>query len=120
MASTGSRTAAGTRSSPSTRRLELPLERAIVRADGWVTADAHVHFLAPSTALLQAAAEDIDLVNLLATQWGDLFTNVTDLPWGSTSTPAGDRLVVVGTENRQSILGHLGLLGAHRPSPAPG
>ena len=100
---------------PATHRLDIRLERAIPRAHGWVTADAHVHFLAPSTALLQAAAEDVDLVNLLATQWGDLFTNVTDVPWGSSSTPAGDRLVVVGTENRQSMLGHLGLLGAHRP-----
>jgi hypothetical protein len=102
---------------PSTRRLELPLDRAIDLHGGrWVTADSHVHFLAPSTALLQAAAEDIDVVNLLAAQWGDLFTNVTDLEWGSMADPSGRRLVVVGTENRQNMLGHLALLGAHRPS----
>ncbi|MEA2632950.1 MAG: hypothetical protein QOE66_3169, partial [Chloroflexota bacterium] len=46
---------------------------------------------------------------------GDLFTNVTDLPWGSMADPTGRRLVVVGTENRQNMLGHLALLGAHRP-----
>ena len=102
---------------PSTRRLELPLERTIdLHAGRWVTADTHVHFLAPSTALLQAAAEDVDLVNLLAAQWGDLYTNVTDLPWGSMADPSGRRLVVVGTENRQNMLGHLALLGAHRPT----
>ena len=101
---------------PSTRRLELPLDRAIdLHAGRWVTADTHVHFLAPSTALLQAAAEDVDLVNLLAAQWGDLYTNMTDLPWGSMADPARRRLVVVGTENRQNMLGHLALLGAHRP-----
>ena len=101
---------------PSTRRLEIPLERTIdLHARRWVTADSHVHFLSPSTALLQAAAEDVDLVNLLATQWGDLFTNVNDLPWGSMVDPSGRRLVVVGTENRQNVLGHLALLGAHRP-----
>ncbi|MEO8228720.1 MAG: CehA/McbA family metallohydrolase [Chloroflexota bacterium] len=100
---------------PSTSRLELPLDRMIdLHAGRWVTADTHVHFLAPSTALLQAAAEDVDLVNLLATQWGDLFTNVTDLPWGSMADPSGRRIVVVGTENRQNMLGHLALLGAHR------
>jgi hypothetical protein len=100
---------------PSTRRLELPIERAFERPAGrWMTADSHVHFIAPSTALLQAAAEDLDLVNLLAAQWGDLYTNVTDLPWGSTSDPSGERRVVVGTENRQNVLGHLALLGAHR------
>src|SRR5206468_4099947 len=49
---------------PSTRRLEFPLDRVIdLHAGRWVTADTHVHFLAPSTALLQAAAEDVDLVN---------------------------------------------------------
>ena len=101
---------------PSTTRLELPLDRTIdLHAGRWVTADSHVHFLAPSTALLQAAAEDIDLVNLLAAQWGDLFTNVTDLPWGSMADPSGRRIVVVGTENRQNMLGHLALLGADRP-----
>ncbi len=102
---------------PSTRRLELPLDRTIeLHAGRWVTADTHVHFLAPSTALLQAAAEDVDLVNLLAAQWGDLFTNVTDLPWGTMADPSGRRLVVVGTENRQNMLGHLALLGARHPT----
>ncbi len=101
---------------PSTRHLELPLDRAHdLHAGRWVTADSHVHFVSPSTALLQAAAEDIDLVNLLATQWGDLHTSVSDLPWGSMADPSGRRLVVVGTENRQNILGHLALLGARRP-----
>ena len=58
-----------------TRELEIELERAIdLRAAGWVSADPHVHFLAPSTALLQAAAEDVTLVHLLATQLGDEFT----------------------------------------------
>ena len=101
----------------STARLELPLERTIdLHAGRWVTADTHVHFLSPSTALLQAAAEDVDLVNLLAAQWGDLFTNVADVPFGSMADPAGRRMIVVGTENRQNMLGHLALLGAHRPT----
>jgi hypothetical protein len=100
---------------PSTRRLVLPLERALdLHDDRWVTADSHVHFLAPSTALLQAAAEDIDIVNLLAAGWGNLYTNVTDLEWGSMTDPRGRHIVVVGTENRQNVLGHLALLGAHR------
>lgn len=101
---------------PSTSHLAIPLERPIdLRPDGWVTADPHVHFLAPSTALMQAAAEDVGLVHILATQWGDQYTSVNDLPWGATTDPSGQYSVVVGTENRQNMLGHIGLLGAHPP-----
>ena len=99
-----------------THELELELERAIdLRAAGWVSADPHVHFLAPSTALLQAAAEDVTIVHLLATQLGDEFTNVTDLWSGDLAAPDGRHMVLLGTENRQNMLGHLALLGARRP-----
>ncbi len=102
---------------PSTRRLEFAFGSPIrLGDDRWVRADSHVHFVAPSTALLQAAAEDVDLVNLLAAQWGDLYTSVTDFPWGSMADPAGRRRVIVGTENRQNMLGHLALLGARQPT----
>ena len=102
---------------PETREVTLALERAIdLRPDGWRSADSHVHFLAPSTALLQAAAEDVVFVHLLATQLGDEFTNVTDLAWGSQADPDGRHVVIVGTENRQNVLGHLALLGARRPT----
>lgn len=101
---------------PATRRFVVALEHPIdLRPEGWLTADSHVHFLAPSTALLQAAAEDVALVHLLATQWGDQFSTVNDLPWGSTTDPSGRHAVIVGTENRQNMLGHVGLLGARRP-----
>ncbi len=99
-----------------THSLSFTLDRAIdMRRDGWLTSDSHVHYLAPTTALLQAAAEDVNFVHLLATQWGDHFTNVTDLPWGGASDPTGRHAVVMGTENRQNLLGHLALLGARQP-----
>jgi hypothetical protein len=101
---------------PTTRRLELAFDAPTTLGDRWLSADSHVHFLAPSTAILQAAAEDLDLVNLLAAGWGDLFTSVSDIPWGSMTDPGGRRRVVVGTENRQNMLGHLALLGARRPT----
>jgi hypothetical protein len=97
------------------RELSVPLDRMIdLRADGWRSADPHVHFLAPSTGLLQAAAEDVTFIHLLATQLGDEFTNVTDLAWGSQADPDGRHVISVGTENRQNVLGHLALLGARR------
>ena len=82
------------------------------RAKGWVTADTHVHFLSPQTALLEGEAEGVNVVNLLASQWGELFTNIGDFTGaGETKTPDGEYMVRVGTENRQHILGHISLLG---------
>ena len=52
------------------------------------------------------------IVNLLATQWGDHHTSVADLPAAVVSDPSGEHLVVMGSENRQNMLGHIGLLGA--------
>jgi hypothetical protein len=78
-----------------------------------VTADTHVHFLSPSTAVLEGQAEGVNLISLLAAQWGDLFTNVGDLSHGPVISKDGETMVQVSTENRQHLLGHLGLVGGH-------
>jgi len=102
---------------PDTETLEIALERVLPwRARGWVTADTHVHFLSPVSALLEGSAEGINIVNLLASQWGELMTNVGDFDsrttWGSREAGGdGEHLVRVGTENRQHVLGHISLLG---------
>ena len=101
---------------PGASELRFDLERAIdLRAAGWRASDSHVHFLSPSTALLQAAAEDVTWVHLLATQWGDENPSLTDLPWGSVTDPSGRHAVILGSENRHVMLGHLALLGTRRP-----
>jgi hypothetical protein len=82
--------------------------------DEWVAADCHVHFISPTSALLQAQAEGVGIVNLLATQWGDHHTSVVDLPAIDVTDRSGRHLVVMGSENRQNMLGHIGLLGASR------
>jgi len=86
------------------------------RENGWVTADTHVHFLSPTSALLEGAAESVNVINLLASQWGELMTNVGDFDgkttWGSKEAGGdGEYLVRVGSENRQCVLGHISLLG---------
>ncbi len=88
------------------------------REKGWVSADTHVHFLSPMTALLEGSAEGVNVINLLASQWGELMTNVGDFDgvhtWGSKeSGGSGEYLVRVGTENRQHVMGHISLLGYH-------
>lgn len=100
-----------------TNTITLEVERILRwREQGWVTADTHVHFLSPTTALLEGAAEGVNVVNLLASQWGEMFSNVTDFD-GKTTLGAkefggdGEFLVRVGTENRMQTLGHISLLG---------
>jgi hypothetical protein len=94
--------------------LRLPLEAAGAPADPrWIAVDTHVHFISPTSALLQARAEGVAIANLLATQWGDHHTSITDLPAAVVADPSGRHQVVMGSENRQNMLGHIGLLGAH-------
>ena len=102
---------------PDTDEITIELERVLPwRARGWVSADTHVHFLSPPTARLEGSAEGVNIVNLLATQLGELMTNVGDFDgkttWGSREAGGdGEYLVRVGTENRQHVLGHISLLG---------
>jgi len=97
---------------PGQRELNLEIARFVdFRSQGWVTADTHVHFLSPSTAVLEGQAEGLNLISLLAAQWGDLFTNVGDLSHGPLASRDGETMVQVSTENRQHLLGHIGLVG---------
>ncbi|MCC7352344.1 MAG: CehA/McbA family metallohydrolase [Anaerolineae bacterium] len=97
---------------PGTRELRLQIERPFNwRREGWVTADTHVHFLSPDTAWLEAQSEGVNLVNLLASQWGELHTNVGDIRGMAAGASRDDTLVWVGTENRQHLMGHISLLG---------
>ncbi len=100
-----------------TDEIVVELEKVLPwREKGWVTADTHVHFLSPTSALLEGSAEGVNVINLLASQWGELMTNVGDFDgkttWGSREAGGnGEYLVRVGTENRQHVLGHISLLG---------
>jgi hypothetical protein len=97
---------------PGQRELTLKLARPLNwRANGWVTADTHVHFISPQTAWLEGQAEGVNLINLLASQWGDLYTNVADITGEVSGVSSDDTVVYVGTENRQHLLGHISLLG---------
>jgi len=96
---------------PGQKTLELSINRwKDLRSAGWVTADTHVHFVSPQTAWLEAQAEGVNVVNLLASQWGRLFTNVGDYT-GRVGVVEDDTIVYVGTENRNHMLGHMSMLG---------
>jgi hypothetical protein len=101
---------------PGQTELRLAIARwSDLRSEGWYSGDTHVHFLSPQGALREAAGEDLHVVNLLQTQWGHLFTNTEDFTGGPLWSLDGERVVWVSQENRQHILGHLGLLGLRQP-----
>jgi len=109
----------------STKELIFELPRTLRwRENGWVSADTHVHFLSPQTALLEGQAEGVNVVNLLATQLGEMFSNVGDFD-GRTTLGArdfggdGEFVVRVGTENRMQVMGHISLLGYSGPMIHP-
>jgi len=108
-----------------TRQITIELEKVLPwREAGWVSADTHVHFLSPPSALLEGAGEGVNVVNLLASQWGELMTNVGDFDGKTTfgskeSGGDGEHLVRVGTENRQHVMGHISLLGYNGGIIAP-
>jgi hypothetical protein len=97
---------------PGQRHLTLKLERAFdMKQRGYYSGDTHVHFLTAQSSHLEAAAEDVNVVHLLASQWGRLFTSWEEFTGGLSPTSSRDHLIWVSQENRQHVLGHISLLG---------
>jgi hypothetical protein len=104
-----------------------------LRARGWYAGDTRLHFFPPHAALLEAAAEDVAVANLLAVETSvptheavpagpheapcRSFPAVPNLLAFSGQQPAladHGSLVAVKTHNRHPVLGTLGLLNCHR------
>ena len=101
---------------PGQRELELRLKRwCNMNQDGWYSGDSHVHFLSAQGSLTESQGEDLNVVNLLQSQWGGLFTNTEEFTGGEMATSDGKNIVYVSQENRQHFLGHLILMGLKKP-----
>lgn len=101
---------------PGQQELTVRLTRSVdMAAEGFYSGDTHVHFLSTRGAHLEAAAEGLNVVNLLQAQWGHLFTSTEEFSGEPSVDRRGETFVYVGQENRQHTLGHLGLLGLRRP-----
>jgi hypothetical protein len=94
-----------------------------LRAEGWYSGDTRAHFLSPHAALVEAAAEDVAVVNLLAHeapflcndgQTRPAYPNLTAFSGQAPCLERPGHLVVVNTHNRHPVLGRLGLLNCHR------
>jgi hypothetical protein len=93
------------------------------RENGWYAGDTRAHFLSPHAALLEAAAEDLAVVNLLACESaiagldGNTYPSYSNLLAFSgqlACLESGGHIVAVNTHNRHPVLGSLGLLHCHR------
>ena len=91
--------------------LEVKLQRwSNLQREGWYSGDTHVHFVSPHGALLEAQAEDLNVVNILATKWDELITNVEHFTGAPDRISEPDRIVYVNEECRHDYLGHTVLL----------
>src|SRR5260221_14550911 len=82
-----------------------------MNARRWFSGDTHVHFLSTQGSHTEAQGEDLNVVNLLLSQWGHLFTNTEEFNGGPTAPLGGRTVVYASHEDRPHLLGHLTLLG---------
>jgi hypothetical protein len=91
--------------------------------ENWYSGDMRCHFLSPHSAMLEAQAEGVQVINLLATQQtipsqdGKLYPSTSHMSAFSGSKPIlenGSTCVAVNTLNTHPVLGRLGLLNCHR------
>jgi hypothetical protein len=108
---------------PGKLALRFTLERwADMPSQGWYSGDGRVHSLSPHAALLEAQAEDVHVVNLLAasTEVGGAGGKKPAIPsilafsGQAPALAAPGHIVVVNTHNSHPVLGSLGLLNCHR------
>lgn len=101
---------------PGQRELTLKLRRwTDQKAERYFSGDTHVHFLSTVGSQVEARGEDLNVVNLLQSQWGHLFTNTEEFTGRPLVSPDGETIVYATQENRQHLLGHLTLLGVKEP-----
>lgn len=101
---------------PGQRELTLRIKRwTDLNARGWYSGDPHVHFMSAQGCHVEAKGEDLNVVNLLQTQLGSLFTDKEEFTGGPSVSKDGKTVVYVGQENRQHFLGHIILSGLKEP-----
>ncbi|MDA0837311.1 MAG: CehA/McbA family metallohydrolase [Planctomycetota bacterium] len=97
---------------PGQREIEVRVKRIVDMNDHrYFSGDTHVHFLSTVGAHREGQAEGLNVVNLLQSQWGHLFTDTQEFTGRPNVTQDGNSIVYACSENRQHILGHLTLLG---------
>ena len=109
---------------PGQMTLRLSIEHANPAPAGYFAGDAHAEFITPHFAALEAAAEGLGFVNLLALDFpaaaldGQTYHSTPNLEAFSgqaVALTAQGAAVTVNTLNTHPVLGRVALLHAHRP-----
>ena len=87
---------------PGQQELTLTLKRwTDMNAAGWYSGDTHVHFLSTQGSQFEARGEDLNVVNLLLSQWGGLFTNTEEFTGEPVTSRDGKTIVWATQENAE-------------------
>ncbi|MBM4460013.1 MAG: hypothetical protein FJ011_20015 [Chloroflexi bacterium] len=101
---------------PGQQALTLRLKRMSDMAGRrWFNGDSHVHAVSTQGAHCEAQGEGVQVVNLLATQLGHLFTNAEDFTGRPSVSQERGTIVFCSQENREHLFGHLTLWGLKEP-----
>lgn len=93
-------------------RFTIPLSRwAALPQKSWASGDVHIHHISPKTCRLEMDAEDLNIANILTSDFTADQSRFEGRPSGFSS---GRRVVYVNQEFRQDQLGHLCLLNLKR------
>lgn len=101
---------------PESTHFVIDLQRRFTPLDrGYLGGDTHVHFVSTKGGELEARAEDLQVANLLQTQWGQHFTSTEEFSGRPEYSADSGAVVFTGQENRTNMLGHINLLGLSEP-----
>jgi hypothetical protein len=108
---------------PGQAALRLSVRRwADLRENRWHAGDMRAHYLSPHEALLEGAAEGLEVIDLLARKIQDTQTgsqsfieNILAFSGQQPALQGYGSVVVVNTRNYHPVLGSLALLNCHRP-----
>ena len=90
----------------------IPLSRwSSLAARGWYGGDNHIHNISPKTCRLEMDAEDLDVANILTS---DFTTDQSEFEGHVNRYSSGRRLIYVNQEFRNNHLGHMCLLNLKR------
>ena len=92
--------------------ITIPLSRWSSLANkGWYGGDNHIHHVSPKTCRLEMDAEDLDVANILTS---DFTLDQSEFEGGLNRFSSGKRLIYVNQEFRNDHLGHMCLLNLRR------